>query len=1408
MDLNTLATILRSQAQAKSTIELNTEVFPDTTLESIRMAFALDAGANLKIAGVNDIPDPTAEGVLAIKAGTTSVLKQTKAPVGLTFTMAGDAPQVVIVTDMDKDWIFKKSFAGLDRFPFNLLKTSNAHFVYTTFKHTAYPWPDDSSETIALEPGLNFLSPVTFDKLDKLPAPFDKLIGNRSLKLHGALDTTAPQPFPVGTLRAPLAKGGITVGVAPLELIVNDPAVAIRIGAPTEDLAIQEIDLLVVASFESLEVTIGIPMVGGALEISTSSAPHSASIEELIKKLPGGQNFRQYIPNELSDGIFKNIGLNSFKMLIAPDPKVTYVGLSIGTSEPWEIAKDLKLQNLSLEIETIEPRGLNWSRAHIDATAKFRQDIFGDNSEFAFAVELEKQTSWQVSTVSGTYHGSVTLEKIVKGLASGSSVPAALSSIQFSDFGLVANKEASSSSFSYSFSGRVETAFPILDRHLASVLNLVVNKTTNGHTIHLGGVLTIGEQLFTLSLDTSKADSKLIASWQQQDKIPLGFGDIARTFGWDSMPALPEGLDLGLKDAEFFYDFKKKTVTLKAHSVNYGEIVFASVVTSAGRNEDKRVYLFSLDVPLNFKFSTLPVVGEGLPADSGLENVQIIAASAELGKDDLAELNALINPDGKRLFPESLRKGLTLAAMLKLGEGEPKQIVVPLSASESLEAEPLAPVTTALTAPDYRADAKWFTLKKTLGPVYLDKIGVQYQDSTLRFLLNAALSAAGLTLSVDGLSIGSPLTRFDPQPALRGLGINYKNDAVEIGGAFLDSGNDTYDGAAVIKTKQLAIAAIGSYTKLNGLYPSLFIYAMMDYPLGGPAFFFVTGLAAGFGYNRRLISPSIDKVAEFPLVKQAVGKREDAPKDVLTALGSLKDHIPPTVGDIFLAIGVKFNSFKLINSFALLTFEFGDHFVVNLLGVSTAVVPTPETGSNVTPLAQVQIAWKASFDPNEGRLAIDARLTPNSYILSKDCRLTGGYAFYSWFSGKHAGDFVQTLGGYHPDFEKTLPAHYPRVPRLAFDWRVSNSLTIQGDAYYALTGSALMAGGHLEVLFREGELRAWLKLGADFLIAWKPYHYDARVYVNVGASYTFDIDVLVGHIRTTISVDVGADLHLWGPDFSGTAHIDLSVISFTIGFGAGAPQKPPVIKEWSIFQESFLPAKNVCSIAVQDGLVRKMEADGKDHWIVNPKQFSLVVNSAIPFKTAATSSKPELVPDAANKKFGVRPMSKKAGELESKLTIAVKRGSQFAHDDFNYEVIQKAVPKGLWDDWDEKVEPDVHDDSFLDKVASGIEVKSGKEVIAGGSATIDLNVFAYSEESYYQGEDSSKDYAYFGEPPGEFKPLDVGDAKAKRKKIEDTVGSNTAREAWRRKLGLDVEIHVRGKIVAGDFMTAPQIGTL
>ena len=43
------------------------------------------------------------------------------------------------------------------------------------------------------------------------------------------------------------------------------------------------------------------------------------------------------------------------------------------------------------------------------------------------------------------------------------------------------------------------------------------------------------------------------------------------------------------------------------------------------------------------------------------------------------------------------------------------------------------------------------------------------------------------------------------------------------------------DGAAVVKASALTLSALGSYTTLAG-QPSMFVYAVLDYPIGGPAF--------------------------------------------------------------------------------------------------------------------------------------------------------------------------------------------------------------------------------------------------------------------------------------------------------------------------------------------------------------------------------------------------------------------------------------------------------------------------------------------------------------------------------------------------------------------------------------------
>src|SRR5258706_7110416 len=334
--------------------------------------------------------------------------------------------------------------------------------------------------------------------------------------------------------------------------------------------------------------------------------------------------------------------------------------------------------------------------------------------------------------------------------------------------------------------------------------------------------------------------------------------------------------------------------------------------------------------------------------------------------------------------------------------GSPQILAAPVAragATTSPAPAPPAPSTAAgVTSAD---NAKWFTLEKSFGPVHFNRVGVKYQDAAAWFLLDASLSLAGLTLSLDGLAFGSSLSKFDPKFDLHGLGIDYRTGAAEIGGAFLRTEGklsdgttyDEYDGAAVIKTEELTLSALGSYAILEekdsrGILhnnPSLFIYAVLDYPLGGPSFFFITGLAAGFGYNRSLIVPPVDRIAQFPLVSAAVNGASPPQnvKELTATLTQLAQYIHPEIGEIFFAIGIKFTSFQIIDSFVLLTVAFGNELEINVLGLSTMIQPPPVPGEPaITPLAEVQMALKATFIPAQGFLGISAQLTSASYIIS------------------------------------------------------------------------------------------------------------------------------------------------------------------------------------------------------------------------------------------------------------------------------------------------------------------------------------------------------------------------------------------------------------------------------------------
>ena len=100
--------------------------------------------------------------------------------------------------------------------------------------------------------------------------------------------------------------------------------------------------------------------------------------------------------------------------------------------------------------------------------------------------------------------------------------------------------------------------------------------------------------------------------------------------------------------------------------------------------------------------------------------------------------------------------------------------------------------------------------------------------------------------------------------------------------------------------------------------------------------------------------------------------------------------------------------------------------------------------------------------------------------------MRGGLALCAWWKPDgpnvkpeedKAGDWVLSIGGYHKSFQ--VPDHYPRPERLSVEWKCDTFVSIRGEAYFAITPKACMAGGMLSINFRLGNLAAWFVAWLD-----------------------------------------------------------------------------------------------------------------------------------------------------------------------------------------------------------------------------------------------------------------------------------------------------------------------------------------
>jgi hypothetical protein len=458
----------------------------------------------------------------------------------------------------------------------------------------------------------------------------------------------------------------------------------------------------------------------------------------------------------------------------------------------------------------------------------------------------------------------------------------------------------------------------------------------------------------------------------------------------------------------------------------------------------------------------------------------------------------------------------------------------------------------------------WIAIQKGFGPLYLEQVGFgasmpNGRVERVSLLMDGSVSMFGLTCAVDDLQITYITANgdfFNPNNwvvDLAGLAVSADMAGVTIAGGLLKQTTDAgieYLGMLLGRFGVYGITIFGGYGEgIDGdqKFTAFFAVGAVNGPLGGPPAFFLTGIGGGFGINRRLRVPSdLARFGEYPLI-QALDIAA-TPQEPMAQLRALGGYFPMQKGTFWFAAGLSFNSFALVDGIAVIAVQIGDGLDINLLGLARMALPRPQVA-----LVSIELALLVRFSSSEGVLWVQGQLTDNSWLLYPDIKLTGGFAYVIWFKGEKRGEFVLTLGGYHPDFHRD---GYPVVPRLGLRWSIGSTIVIKAGTYFALTSEALMAGGDFEASARLGPAWAEVKWGAHGIIYFDPFSYYVNAYARIAAGVTIDT-WLFGEI--TISVSLGARIEVRGPEFRGSVTFEVGPIELTFRFGGSEKaQKQPL----------------------------------------------------------------------------------------------------------------------------------------------------------------------------------------------------------------------------------------------------------
>ncbi|WP_160714722.1 DUF6603 domain-containing protein [Chitinophaga solisilvae] len=1197
MDISALIAKLRSDAAANRQVILNTSYLSTAQVTKMQGAVGLKATQYVTISHLTagDIPDANGNSV-TITAGQTDLLNQTSLAVkALIFTVVdAETTDVILHLTLPVSWTWINSFPVLTLPPFSLLPVSESCFIYSTAPQPSYQVT--ANEQIALVSGLNFSGLTNVGKIPKLPVILASQLPSGNIRISGSIDLTGNYAYPVITLLAPLADhisftDKFNLGSLQLKAEITAPVASVQrinTGLLAADTMFDLLFVLENTSFLTVVVTCQPQSTYAQMTLSQLS---SCSLAQALIAGPSW-HFENFVPAVLST-MFKSISFEAgLTLTFSGGFKVRDIQFLVYS--PPAITFNLGLFTLSafrLKFHLTDPGGNAAAFVHMQIAAKIPLQTFKSN--FTGIINIVSATSntdtnstWSIDSITAGYPDYISFNELIHELDTNITISQELMDLTFYDFSLQVHPDGNSYSCAcygdldmHLFDAKINTQFGLVISHE----NTKTTYTFNAHTI-------IGNS--SLDMDIQLGGNDLIFTASAQD-IPLTellvsiFSDINI-----DLTVLP---DITLSQITVSYNTPKVGTLSIDGTLDYNGTagVFHLVGQKTG-NTWQFIAMAGFELHPAFDAGAhIPLVGGELTGYLTLKKGYLIITSSSPQNVPMQNIPPDISPGISFYFDVEL-----------MGDDTPVTLPILAYSTEFKAIVNSYYLISHDTALNSGNTAHTIAIGKNLGPLFVDSIALSYHNQQIYCAINATMTIGPFNASLDGLAIGTSIDAFSPSFSLNGIGFDFTSAAFTISGALiripdsqLDSGVALqFDGALIIRIQQLGLSALGSYAQMTDSTDSFFIFLNANFPPGGPPFFMISGLMGGFGYNRALTLPTFSQLQNFPLLAldaPASGSQKDIAMNTLAMLegqtpgpGNITTQwVSPHTGDYWVAAGMAFNSFEIINGEVLLTAELGRDMQFALLGL--AWLSLPQNAIDSHRLVFVELQMEAVLQPQEGFLGIAAGLTSNSFVLTKDCHLTGGFAFYLWFGDNpHAGQFVVTAGGYHPAFN--APVYYPEVARLGFNWQVSGDVSIKGGSYFAFTPSCAMAGGRLQIQFQSGPLKAWLDAGADFLVTWHPLTFVAGIWVEIGVSLT----VKVWFIHKTLSASIGASLDLWGPPIGGIVRIHVVFVTFKIHFGSdSAENRNTDVLAWTEFKQLLPAPADRSAIIANNGLSATLEKD-------------------------------------------------------------------------------------------------------------------------------------------------------------------------------------------------------------------------